>query len=246
MHSLADTDVGSSKSDEIKCIEQKLTKEIADLKEDILEIIYQSKSNENVPTSSQASIKSRENTVNSTRDSLSSSSTNTPNGQNAPDDQMNLQPFKPIKNETGQRNKSRLEAEFDFQLNDVMNFFQQKSCRFSHKFYCADLQWAICVKPNLFATKTTPKSMDYFIFCEPCSNKLTKWHCNAYVELRLLSNLPNQTKVFSTKNCFKPNSSGCGTKIIWKMLVDPLNGFYQGDSITIQAYVQVFMDSKTN
>ncbi|XP_008554608.1 uncharacterized protein LOC103576239 isoform X1 [Microplitis demolitor] len=133
----------------------------------------------------------------------------------------------------------------DFSITEVVsrhtlkNVLSIKESLTLGPFTACNLPWKIIVKPPSRKLPENPHSLGLYLQCnkEVLSDS---WVCNALVELRLLPQKKNQTKLYRIQQhrfSGRNNTSGIDDLILWKDLVNKDKGFIESDSITVEAYV---------
>jgi len=151
---------------------------------------------------------------------------------------QSLKPYEPIKDETGEFNKSRRNCVYDFNFSDVRVACTMNKSVSSPSFYCGGCEWTIQARPVLHKTTSSMKHMEFILLCNKINSK-GNWTLNAYVEIRIISNIPNPIKEGSTsgKLIFNQKNRELAHIINWTKLIDPMNGFYDCDTLTIRVTI---------
>ncbi|KAI5634449.1 MATH domain-containing protein [Phthorimaea operculella] len=106
---------------------------------------------------------------------------------------------------------------------------------FSPPCYVRNLAWRICAKRELVEPRQ--EFLGFYLSCDPGSHPSLSedWSCDAYLELRLLSNTnSNFFAQKSSKFCKKNTVWGYPQFIEWSKLIDPMNNYIKDDSITLE------------
>ncbi|XP_043471723.1 ubiquitin carboxyl-terminal hydrolase 7-like isoform X2 [Leptopilina heterotoma] len=138
---------------------------------------------------------------------------------------------------------TRTEYTFNFTVENVS---KMKDSKLSEPVYVGQLPWMIKVAP--LSGQNEKKLIEFLGVFLQCNEKGESWRCHADAELRLLSYRREQ-ECFARKIkhlfCSKNNDWGFNRFMKWQDVLNPVKGYINNDSITLQVHI-VVKDEREN